>query len=61
MRFIFFPVLDPYRVVILFIALIHIVCCMKIYLHQTMQMVFVLKMFQDKCSRDRHGDLWQRT
>ena len=47
-------VVDPYRLVISFIALIHIVCCLKIWLHQTMPMgfVFVLKMFQDKCNRD---------
>jgi len=61
MPFFFFPVLDPYRVAILFIALIHIVYCMKIYLHQTMQMgfIFVLKMFQDKCNRDRYRDCFQ--
>jgi len=44
-------VLDPYRLVISFIALIHIVCCLKIYLHKTMQIgfAFFLRMFQDKC------------
>jgi len=56
-------VFDPYRLVISFIALmIHIVCCLKIYLHQTMQMgfVFVLKMFQGKCNRDCNCDYFQR-
>jgi len=58
-------VLDPFRLVtlILFIALIHIVCCLKIYLHQTMQtlMVFayILKMFQDKCNRNCDRDYVQ--
>jgi len=58
--FFFFPVRDPYRSVISFIALIHIVCCLKIYL-QTMQMgfVFFLRMFQDKCNRDCNGDYFQ--
>jgi len=32
MCFFFFPVLDPYRLVFSFIALIHIVRCLKIYL-----------------------------
>jgi len=47
-------VLDPYRLVLLFLALIRVVCCLKIYLHKTMQMgfVFFLRMFQDKCNRD---------
>jgi len=35
-------VLDPYRLVILFIALIHIVCCPKIYLHKTMHIYIKL-------------------
>jgi len=50
----FFPVLDLYRLVISFIAFIHILCCLKIYLHQTIQMgfVFLLKMFEDKCNHD---------
>jgi len=41
-------VLDPYRLVSSFIALIHIVCCLKTYLHETMQMgfVFFLRMLQ---------------
>jgi len=51
-------VLDPYRLVILFIAFIHIVCCLKIYFHQTIQMgfVFFLRIFQDKCNHDYNGD-----
>jgi len=54
-------VLDPYRFVISFIAFIHIVYCLKIYLHQTIQMgfVFVLKMLQDKCNRDCNRDYFQ--
>jgi len=61
MCFFFFPVLDPYRLIILFNALSHIVCCLKMYLHQTMQMgfVFVLKMFKDKCNRDCNRDYFQ--
>jgi len=53
--------LDPYRLVISFIALIHIACCLKIYLYQTMQMgfVFSLKMFQGKCNRDCNRDCFQ--
>jgi len=46
-------VLDPFRLVISFIAFTNIVCCLKIYLHQTMQIGFVfVQMFQDKCNRD---------
>jgi len=54
-------VLDPYRSVILFIALIHIVCCLKICLHKTMQMCFVffLWIFQDKWNRDCNRDYLQ--
>jgi len=54
-------VLDPYRLEISFIAFINIVCCLKIYLHQTMHMgfVFVLKMFQDECNRDCNRDYFQ--
>jgi len=54
-------VLDPYKLVISFIAFINIVWCLKIYLHQTMHMgfVFVLKMFQDECNRDCNGDYFQ--
>jgi len=37
-----FTVLNPYRLAILFIAFIHIVCCLKIYLHENIQMGFVL-------------------
>jgi len=50
--------LDPYRLVISFIAFINIICCLKRYLHQTMQtgFVFVLKMFQDICNRDCNRD-----
>jgi len=58
MCFYFFPVLDPYRLVISFVALIHIA---KMYLHQTVQMSFlsVLKMFQDKCNLDCNHDDFQ--
>jgi len=62
MCFFFFPsILDRYRLVILFIALIHYICCLKMYLHQTLQMgfVFVLKMFQNKCNRDCNRDYFQ--
>ena len=61
MRFCFFPVLNPHRLVISFIAFIHIVCCLTIYLHQTMQMgfVFFLRIFQDKCNRDCNRDYFQ--
>jgi len=54
-------VLNPYRLVISFVALIHIVRCLKIFLHQTMQMffVFVLKLFQNKCNRDCNCDYFQ--
>jgi len=54
-------VLDPYRLVISFIAFINCVRCLKIYLHQTMQMgfVFVLKMFQDRCNHDYKCDYFQ--
>jgi len=54
-------VLDPYRLLILSIALIRIMCCPKIYLHKTMQMgfVFFLWMFQDKCNRDCNRDYLQ--
>jgi len=54
----FFAVLDLYRLVISFITFINIVCCLKVYLHQTMQMrfVFVLKMFQDKCNGNCNRD-----
>jgi len=53
--------LDPYRLVISFTAFINIVCCLKTYLHQTMQIgfVFVLKMHQDKCNRDCNRDYFQ--
>jgi len=53
--------LDPYRLVISFIAFINIVCCLKRYLHQTMKMgfVFVLKMFQDKGNQDCNHDYFQ--
>jgi len=53
--------LNPYRLVISFIAFINVVRCLKIYLHQTMQMgfVFVLKMFQDKCNRDCNREYLQ--
>jgi len=36
-----------------FVALIHIVCYQKIYLHKTMQMgfVFFVKVFQDNSNR----------
>ena len=37
----FFPVLNPYRLVISFIALIHIACCVKLHFHQAIQMGFV--------------------
>jgi len=55
-------VLDPYRLAISFIALIHTVCCLKTYLHKTMQMgfVFCLRMFQDKCNRDCNRDYLHR-
>jgi len=48
MFFFFFPVLDPHRLVISFIALIYIVSCLQIHLHKTMQMgfVFFLRTFQ---------------
>jgi len=51
-------VLDPYRLVISFIAFITIVRGLKICLHLTMQMgfVFVLKIFRDKCNRDCNHD-----
>jgi len=57
----FFPVLDPYKLAISLIAFINIVCCLKKYIHQNMQMrfVFVLKMFQDKCNRDCNRDYFQ--
>jgi len=45
-------VLDPYRLVISFTALIHTVCYLKIYLHETMKTVIFLRMFQDKYNRD---------
>jgi len=52
---------DPYCLVISFIAFVNIVCSLKIYLHQTMQMgfVLVLKMFQDKRNRDCDRDYFQ--
>jgi len=54
-------VLDPYRLEISFIALIHMVCCLKIYLQKTVQMgfVFFLRMLQDKCKRDCNRDYLQ--
>jgi len=59
--FLFFPVLNPCRLVILFIAIIHIVCCLKLYLRETTQMgfVFFLRMFQDKCNRGCNRDYFQ--
>jgi len=61
MLFFVFPVLDPDRLVISFIALIHIVRCLKIYLHTTLQIdfTFFLRMFQDKCNRDCNRDYLQ--
>jgi len=63
MCFFFFPVLDPYRLVISFIALIHIVCCLKMYFHQRSNHVkeycFLLEVFQDKCNRDCSRDYFQ--
>jgi len=46
-------VLDPDKLAISFTALIHIICCLKIYLHQTMEDV------QDKCNRDCNCDYFQ--
>ena len=56
-----FPVLGPYKLIISLIAFINIVCGLKIYLHQTMQMrfVFVLKMFQANFNRDCNRDSFQ--
>jgi len=61
MFFFIFPVLDHYKLVILFITFIHIVCCLKIYVHQIIQtgFVFFLRMFQDKCNRDCNCDYLQ--
>jgi len=55
MIFAFFPVLNLYRLVISFIAFIHIVCYLKIYLRETIQIgfVFFLRMFQNKCNRNQ--------
>jgi len=54
-------VLDPYRLIISFIALFHMVCCLKTYLHKTTQMsfVFFLRMFQDQYNRDCDRDYLQ--
>jgi len=54
-------VLDPYTLAILLIALIHIVCCLKIYVNKTLQMgfVFFLRLFQDKFNRDCNRDYFQ--
>jgi len=54
-------VLDPYRLVSSFIALIHIVCCLKICLYKTMPMgiVFFLRMSQDKSNGDCNRDYLQ--
>ena len=61
MCFFFFLVLDPDRLIILLIALIHIVCCLKIDLHKTTQMgfVFFLRMFHEKCNHDCNHDYLQ--
>ena len=44
--FFFFLVLDPYKLVISFTAFIHIICCLKIYLHDTMQIFFLWGCFK---------------
>jgi len=50
MLFFFSAILNLYRLVILFIAFIHIICCLNIFLHETMQMgfCFLFEDFQDK-------------
>jgi len=50
-------VLDPYRLVIAFIALIHIVLSKSVIASN--DFVFVLKMIQDKCSRSCNRDYFQ--
>ena len=57
----FFPVRNPYRLVILFVAFIHIVCCLSIHLYQTMHidMFFSEDVKRDKCNRDCNRDYYQ--
>jgi len=59
--FLFFPVHNPCPLVISFTAFIHIVCCLKLYLRETMLMgfVFFLRMSQDKCNADCNRDCFQ--
>ena len=61
MLFFFFAVLNLYRLIISFIAFIHIVRCLKLYLREATQMDLIafLRMFQNKCDRDCNRDYFQ--